>query len=581
MFPLARLARSPFPTRPRTVRWRAAPDRQRRRSRTRWLTALVLGLAGVIVAGGLAWILSDGELSNLTESVSTGLSFAEPADSDLAPRAAVRVDSSPPGAEVRIDGIRRGRTPLSIALPPGSHAVTLRHQDALDVELSLDVPTDGLSVTVPLWRRRPDSLPLRPVYPGSDLVDARVLPSGQVALTVNLPGQAGTAPPVSDRELWRLEPATGGLARLALTNPTPPHTPVVALAPDGARVAYVVPGSAATSSSLWPTSATAPASSGADSSPSVWVGSVDGTTPAQKVFELPHAAGTGTSDAEQLVDLVWTPDGERLVAMSRSAGNPIRARLFVIDVPWARGAAGPPPAPAELVVLPAEMVPGSAAPDPSGRWLAFLAHTTASSGRDQLTLCAIELRAGGGFRDLADLGTGQRLPAAAPVAWGPAGADTAVTRLAFVAPVPGDSSSGAGLLDLFSALRPSAPPTGLFLADLDAAGLAAAQPRRLGTIAGVAAPVWRDDHTLLGFVRQADGALALRTIDAATGAVRDPGAQLPTGVGQGTGLATHWDSERGRLLLLSHPATSAAPAAGAGSLQAWLVSFTSPSPVNP
>jgi tetratricopeptide (TPR) repeat protein len=37
---------------------------------------------------------------------------------------ALLVSSEPPGAEVRIDGRPRGRTPLAIALPPGAYAVT-------------------------------------------------------------------------------------------------------------------------------------------------------------------------------------------------------------------------------------------------------------------------------------------------------------------------------------------------------------------------------------------------------------------------------------------------------------------------
>jgi hypothetical protein len=141
----------------------------------------------------------------------------------------------------------------------------------------------------------------------------------------------------------------------------------------------------------------------------VWVAPVDGTTLPIRVFELPSASGPGpSSDPERIVDLVWTPDGARLVAITRQAGPPARARVVVLSVP-APGEPDTQPVASELVLLPAEVVPGSPVADPSGRWLALVTHAaTAPGGSDLLNLCVLELRADGAFRHLADLGSAAR-----------------------------------------------------------------------------------------------------------------------------------------------------------------------------
>jgi hypothetical protein len=137
-----------------------------------------------------------------------------------------------------------------------------------------------------------------------------------------------------------------------------------------------------------------------------------------------------------------------------------------------------------------------------------------------------------------------------------------MSRLAFVRPVPGASTNAAGPFDLFGTLRPPEPTSGLFVVDLDASSVQASQPRRFGTLTGAIGPAWRQDGTLLGFVRGNDGALALQSIDA-TGTPQDPGAPLPVGAVQGSGLAARWDLERGRALLLGSPATTSSNAVGA------------------
>jgi hypothetical protein len=356
----------------------------------------------------------------------------------------------------------------------------------------------------------------------------------------------------------------------------------MALEPGGQRVAYVVPGSSSgMTSSLWPTSGRTPTGSQPASLPeAVWVAPVDGAEPPIRVFELPSASGpVPSSDPERIVDLIWTPDGARLVAITRQGGPPARARVVVLHVP----ATAEPDSQVvanELVLVPAEVVPGSSVPDPSGRWLALVTHAAvAPGGSDMLSLCVLELRPDGAFRDLADLGSTPRLPAAAPMAWPPA-ADSSPDRLVFVAPAPAGPSGGGpfGLFGLFGALRAAAPPSGLFLANLESSDLAAVQARRLGSAVNTVGPVWRSENTLFGLVRQDDGTLSLRSIDAVSGAQHDLGVRPPAGTGQGLGLSARWDAGHGRALVLARPSTGAAGStASGGPLQAWLVSFMPPS----
>ena len=142
-----------------------------------------------------AWILAGGNQVGLPAPLSDWLPPTTPIDAGVEGSAPVHVESTPSGAEVRIDGIRRGQTPASLGLSPGSHVLTLRHPNAIGAVRSIDVPAEGTDLTVSLWRRQPDILPLRPVYPGANLVDARFLADGTVALSVSLPGGSSAAQP--------------------------------------------------------------------------------------------------------------------------------------------------------------------------------------------------------------------------------------------------------------------------------------------------------------------------------------------------------------------------------------------------
>jgi hypothetical protein len=494
----------------------------------------------------------------------------------------VRIDSTPAGAEVLVDGVRRGRAPMLLPLSSGSHNLLLRQPESIDAPLPLDVQAEGASVSVSLWRRKPDVVPLRPVYPGASLGDARFLADGTLATTVTTgpSSSANTSGPT--RELWHLDPATVNLTHLSSGSPSEAVVSVVALAPDGRQVAYATGGST-TSVSPWPTSSSESYSEAAGAAPpSVRVSNSDSSN-SQTVFAIDRGPRSPATDTEHITGVVWTPNGQGLVVTTRTDTTPARARLVLVTT-GATGADNEPPAPTDLVVLPAEVIPESAVVDSNGGWLAFLARATSSSNTtNTVTLCVVQLRGGGAFRDVVDIGPAQRLPAVAPLAWAPTSTESVNTqaRLAFVAPVPAaNTSSGAGLFDIFGALQPAATPTGLFVLDLNGSAAGASQPRRIGTVTGLAAPVWRDQSTIYGFVHRDDGSLSLQAVDVSSGTVHDTGALIPPGIVRGNGLSARWDAEHGRALLLAHPAGGSTDPSVAG-LQGWLVSFLSPSEVKP
>jgi hypothetical protein len=169
-------------------------------------------------------------------------------------------------------------------------------------------------------------------------------------------------------ELWRLDPDTGQLSQVNVPGLAAP-SPLMALSPNDDQLAYLVPGaSSATTVTGWSIAAGASNSSTPQASrpESVWVASMDGTHPPRHVFDLPTAAGPSlaSTSPERVVEIVWTPAGSQLVAITRLPDPPLRARIFLINVAdqQVTDAQSQPDA---LVLLPAEALPNSVAVDPT------------------------------------------------------------------------------------------------------------------------------------------------------------------------------------------------------------------------
>lgn len=541
-----------------------------------WLASVLAATIITLMAGATAWVVAGGDLDRLPVLISFGV---QPASAASPPDGVpVLIESTPTGAEVRVDGASGGVTPAQLSLSPGLHSLLVRQASSMELVQLLEVPSAGRSVSIELWRGRPLVLPLRAVYPGAGLIDARFFDEGKLGLRVNSGAGPGMSQPNASDELWELDPTTGGLERHQMGSASESQVSAAALSTDGQQVAYAT-GGKAISASLWPASSSASVAGTADAAaPSVRVVSKGQSNPVT-TLELDLTPASTTTDAQHITDLVWTPDGQRLVVLTRTNSTPARGRLILVDL----GSGGDNAAPTvtELAVMPAEILPRSAVVDPTGQWLAFAARaTTASNTANLTTLCIVELRSGGTLRDVAELGPAQRLPALIPLAWAPAPSAAGTSQLAFVAPVAAPTTaSGTGLFDIFGALRQPATPSGLFVLDVNG-GSAISQPRRLGTVTGLAAPVWRDDSIIYGFSRRDDGSLSLGSVDVSTGALHDTGGLIPPGTIQGTGLAARWDVTHGRALLVTRPASGSTgqPAAG---LQAWLVSFLSSSEVQP
>jgi PEGA domain/WD40-like Beta Propeller Repeat len=546
----------------RSITWR--PPRRRSRSNHRIVTSGLVLLCATMT-GAVVWIAAGGDFQSFATSLLNWMPFV--AGSTYEPPldgVPVHVATEPTGAEVLVDGGRAGKSPGLLAISHGMHVLTLRHPDALEATETIDVATDPIDLTIPLWSRKPQVAPLRPNYPGASLLDARWLADGQVILAVGV-GQRATG--ATARELWRLDPKSGQMQRVLPPAGTEPS--ILTLSPDGKRLAYV----ASTSASGLPQekAGNSLANAGATSE-SVMIAEQGGPRAPESTFELP-VASPGLTTSERITDLVWTPDSQHLVAITRVGDSRGRSRIILLEVPALQDPPASPSSQGQLALLPAEIVPASASVDPGSRWFAAIAHAAnAPGGRDVVSLFAVELRPGGAVRDLADLGSSDRIPAAAPVAWAPTDAMQPSARLLFAAPVPAAANNSPGILDLFSALRAAVPPAGLFVTDLSPSNLQGTQSRRVGTAINLIAPLWRADGTSLAFGRPLD-ALAFREVDLGGGTVRDLAVQLPAGVGQGSGTAARWDEEHRRLLLLNHPSTTSSSGSGSPPLQAWLVSF--------
>jgi len=450
---------------------------------------LLVAALGVGVALAAGWWLTAGSASPLL--VRHPASPAAPVE----PTASLVVISSPTGASVLIGGHSQETTPATVALPLGPHQVVIQGADAISESRDIQLPADGASVSVPLWRAHPLVHTLKPALPGAAIADATFLDDGRLGLIVSLPGD--------ERQAWTLNPAHHfAVDRLGSVAPTAP----LAIRPDGQAVAFLHSSTAASDTGLSTHLA------------ELWVASFadhDG-----------HAVWTLTEPSEELVDLAWSPDSRHLLLIGRQHPSLGAART---SLRWLDTATNDAPL---LALLPSEVVPGSAVWRADGRAVAFLVHTASLTA-----VCTLD--DAGGFRYLGDLGhDGLAGPPVAPVAWGPDG------RVAYSAIRPQDASTSGNPLGF------STPAVGLFLADPTASP---GQP-----VAGDTglAPFWRPDGRLFvaGLGTERTSGLRLRALDGQSQVIDVATLDVPTPTTTGYGL--RWDARRLRGLLVSNQATA-------------------------
>src|SRR5262249_5906706 len=149
-------------------------------------------------------------------------------------------------------------------ISPGSHTLGLRQPESLDTFRPLNVSAHGLATSVNLWRREPNVVTVRPVYPGATFANEQFEQNGALDLSVRS-GFATTQNGPGPSELWRLDPRTGNPTRLPGVSGPDGTASVLGLASDGQTVAYAK-NAIATSSSLWSSTA---AGSSADQTPAM------------------------------------------------------------------------------------------------------------------------------------------------------------------------------------------------------------------------------------------------------------------------------------------------------------------------
>src|SRR5947209_2992079 len=100
----------------------------------------------------------------------------------------VGVSSDPAGARIKIDGRDTGWTPTVLAVSPGPHTLRLEHSGDGSAVYQLGTASGTTSqLQAKLWSSAPDLVPLRPVLPGTRVVNAQFLAGGKVVLTVAFP----------------------------------------------------------------------------------------------------------------------------------------------------------------------------------------------------------------------------------------------------------------------------------------------------------------------------------------------------------------------------------------------------------
>lgn len=456
-----------------------------RAMRTWWVWAAAVGL---IATSAAAFVATSTWMPNETESG----------------RATVQVASVPPAATIVVDGRASGYTPAALQLLPGEHRVKVRHDGYTEAAYHLSLDAGQVTaIEAELWLQTPLVQRLRPTFPGASIVGADFLRDGLVALTIALP-------PGNERQLWLVD--GNGAARHA---GPPVASATAAISHNGEQVAYLAAGQHTAAPGRLD---------------EVWTAGLGGGH-GERRYVLP----TGTLD-HRLLDLSWSPDGQRLLIVGRQQvpQGGFRTSLRLLQTGGETR---------ELARLPSEVVPDSYSWSPDGGWVAFLAQA------GQLTSLCLLSTASGEFRYLADLGRDETNPLPfAPLAWSPDG-----RRLLYAAHAEGPATSGGWLFG-------PKPTSGLFTADLE-------RPlgQRLGTLEGQA-PVWRSDGSVLALVRPSGaGPLVMRRIDPG-GEFQDV-AELPPRLG--STFAARWDVAHAQALI----ATRGSGSLGSGQPDYWLVRF--------
>jgi len=336
-------------------------------SRFRWIGLAIAAVICAAAVGCGGWVLAGGDppIAELPEWV--GLS-ADSTRTGASGRVWLEVTSRPNKATVFVDGHEKGKTPLSLAVSKATHTLVLKHPDAADDQRKVNVSTD-MRVSVSMWRRRPDAVQLKPPYPGATISDAGFLGDGRLALSMAIPAQTGGLGGSVSREAWIFDSTIGSLEPFE-TDGAAPHAAVVAVSPDGRRVAY-----------LQAAQPEMQRGSGASRLSEVWVAGGGSGGPPVQVLALPSknspaAPGSAPSEVEEVHDVAWTPDSRYLLVIAQlvsvSGGYPAapRSRLLVVDAPSGNQVSSP--TAMELVTLPAKVVRGSYTWAPDGHWVAFL-----------------------------------------------------------------------------------------------------------------------------------------------------------------------------------------------------------------
>jgi serine/threonine-protein kinase len=120
----------------------AAQKQARRRNRWNFVSLGMTAVLSIMVLIAAGVSLPRTTLSALGRYFRSGPSYELPPAELVPPQGTLSIESQPVGAEVKIDGARRGVTPLQLQLPAGDHAVELLNGSAAR-SLRVTIPDKG------------------------------------------------------------------------------------------------------------------------------------------------------------------------------------------------------------------------------------------------------------------------------------------------------------------------------------------------------------------------------------------------------------------------------------------------------